>query len=112
MSNVMEFNLAKDFSDNPFGRYRTDGPNSGEAFREDFLKNLLDKCKENNETLHIYIDDVPIGISSSFLSESFGGLVTKKYFSSDELLSSLLTIETEDKSYITEINTYIREASA
>jgi len=107
----MNFNLAKEFSENPFGRYRSDGPNSGEQFREDFLKNLLEKCKKNNDTLHIYIDDVPIGISSSFLSESFGGLVTKNYFSADELLNSLLTIESEDKSYITEIYSYIREAS-
>lgn len=108
----MNFNLAKEFSENPFGRYKSDGPYSGEEFRDDYLKSLLDECKKNNETLNIYIDDVPIGISSSFLSESFGGLVTKNYFSSDELLNSLLIIKSEDKSYITEIYTYIREASA
>ncbi|WP_442527656.1 STAS-like domain-containing protein [Shewanella frigidimarina] len=106
----MKLNLAKDFSPNPFGRYRSDGPNSAERFRDDVLKNALNKCKQENDKLSVYLDDVPIGLGSSFLDEGFAGLVFKGYFTVDEL-KSLLEIKSEDSSYSQEIWSYIEEAS-
>ena len=63
-------NIAEDFSKFPGGRVRTDGPYSGEVFREDFLIPALN----NNEKVIIKIDGV-MGYGSSFLEECFGGLV-------------------------------------
>ncbi|WP_372941754.1 STAS-like domain-containing protein [Shewanella sp.] len=104
----MNINLAKDFSPNPFGRYLSDGPNSGERFRE-LLRAKLNKCKDEGDVLHVYIDDVNIGIGSSFLDESFAGLVFKGFFTPGEL-EKLLKIETNDESYKDEIWSYINEA--
>lgn len=104
----MIINLAKDFSPNPFGRYKSDGPNSGERFRE-LLITKLNQCQKEHDMLHVYIDDVNIGIGSSFLDEGFAGLVFKGHFSSSEL-QDLLKIETEDSSYVDEIWSYIKEA--
>ncbi|BCV49593.1 hypothetical protein TUM17382_22860 [Shewanella algae] len=104
----MILNLAKDFSPNPFGRYKSDGPNSGERFRE-LLVSKLNQCQQEHDVLQVYIDDVNIGIGSSFLDESFAGLVFKGYFSYNQL-KYLLKIITEDTSYSDEIWSYIKEA--
>ncbi len=106
----MKLNLAKDFSPNPFGRYPSDGPNSGERFREEKLKKALTECKQQKQVLEVYLDDVPIGLGSSFLDESFAGLILKRYFSVDDL-KKLLVIRTSDPSYNEEIWAYIEEAA-
>lgn len=62
--------LATEFSTTPGGRFRTDGPYSGEAFREDVLLPLL------REGAQIVVDLAGTeGFGSSFLEEAFGGLV-------------------------------------
>ncbi|MCS6153650.1 STAS-like domain-containing protein [Shewanella baltica] len=105
----MKLNLAKDFSPNPFGRYPSDGPNSGERFRAQ-LKQKLTQCKQSHGKLEVYLDDVPIGLGSSFLDESFAGLIVKHYFTLQEL-KDLLIIKTSDPSYPEEIWSYIEEAA-
>jgi hypothetical protein len=107
----MKLNIANDFSENPFGRYLTDGPNSAERFRDEFLKPELDNCLKNKEVLNVYIDDVPLGIGPSFLEESFGGLIRKGYFTLEQL-NSFMVIKTDDEEYIEEINNFLNNASA
>ena len=79
--------IGRDFSQTPVGRFPSDGPFSGELFREKFLKPALDGNKE----LTVKIDDIE-GCGSSFLHEAFGGLVTKGYFTANQLHKQL-TIE-------------------
>lgn len=67
--------IARDFSETPGGRYRTDGLDSGEAFRDD----VLDPALEKFETVHVHLDD-PVGLPASFLEEAFGGIVRKHGF--------------------------------
>lgn len=62
--------IANEFSPYPVGRYVTDGPNSGERFREEFLAPAL----KAGQSLVIDMDGV-LGYGSSFLEEAFGGLV-------------------------------------
>lgn len=64
--------VAKEFSPLPFGRYPTDGQNSGTRFREEVLKKAL---LQKDEEVFIDFTNVRIGVGSSFLEESFGGLV-------------------------------------
>ena len=85
--------IAKDFSDTPLGRYPTDGPHSGERFREEFLYPALKK----NDSVSIVIDGTE-GYGSSFLDEAFGGLVRKGYYTADQLEKSL-KIECKDSDY-------------
>lgn len=60
------------FSQTPGGRFRDEGEYSGEEFRETVLVPLLDRGDD------IIVDlDAPLGVTSSFLEEVFGGLVRK-----------------------------------
>lgn len=67
---LTEINIARDFSKVPVGRYYTDGPNSGQRFREEFLVPNLKKGDV------VVILDGTEGYPSSFIEEAFGGLLT------------------------------------
>jgi hypothetical protein len=45
---MQRINVGKDFSGHPIGRYREDGPESGEVFREDLL--MWDHNKVGNKS--------------------------------------------------------------
>lgn len=93
--------IAADFTRYPAGRYRTDGPYSGERFRDDIL---LPALKESG---HVVIRlDGAMGYGSSFLEEVFGGLARSEVFSVDQLLSAM-SFESSDQSLIDEIREYI-----
>lgn len=68
--------VAKEFSPLPFGRYPADGQNSGTRFREEVLKKALSR---SDKEILIDFTNVRIGVGSSFLEESFGGLVRAGY---------------------------------
>lgn len=96
--------IASDFSRFPAGRYATDGPFSGEAFRERKLVPLL---KEGH--VIIVALDGTLGYGSSFLEEAFGGLVRNHAFTLGRL-KELLRIQTADASLEKEVWLYIQEA--
>jgi len=85
---MKKLNIGKDFDPDPSGRYYTDGDASGEAFREDFLKGML-QALASGEKLQIILDDGVEGYGSSFLVEGFAGMVKYGYMTKDELLSKL-----------------------
>lgn len=98
-------NIASDFSVFPAGRYRTDGPHSGEKFRLELLMPAL----WESALVTVYLDGT-MGYSSSFLKEAFGGLVCKSGFLVSELRSKLTIISDHDRTLITEIWSYIDQA--
>lgn len=85
---MKDLNIGKDYSINPSGRFPSDGPNSGERFREEYLLPALASLQEG-EKLRVVLDDGVKGYGSSFLSEGFGGVVRDKHFRASELLSML-----------------------
>ncbi len=88
----MKISIAKDFSPWPIGRVREDGDATGEAFREDFL---VPKLKESSPASPLIVDlNGAEGYPSSFLEESFGGLVQKEYYTAAEL-KKILRIEAD-----------------
>jgi hypothetical protein len=97
-------NIARDFSRYPAGRYRTDGPYPGEKCREDFLVPVLRKGK----MLVVELDGT-MGYGSSFLEETFGGLVRADGFTPEELRNKVLLV-TKDKALCEEIWEYVQEA--
>lgn len=91
--------IARDFSRSPAGRFISDGPNSGERFRRDFLVPGMSK----HERLVINLDGTR-GIGSSFLEEAFGGLMRLGYQASD--LMRKFVFQTKDPSLESEIRSY------
>ena len=99
--------IAKEFSISPSGRYRTDGPDSGEAFREDHLVGALNE----SGMIEIILDGTS-GYPSSFLEEAFGGLIRLGYFTRAELHDKLKIVakNSEYKRYIHAVWAYIDRA--
>lgn len=71
--------LAHNFSRFPGGRYREDGPHSGQEFRETILEPAL----RRDEPVVVSLDGVA-GLPASFLEEAFGGLI-RSGFSVEDL---------------------------
>lgn len=104
MSTVKVINVAKDFSRYPAGRYKDDGPFTGEHFREDLL---IPSLHEYDKVV-IELDGTR-GYGSSFLEEAFGGLVRAGF--DVELLKKKLHFSATDSSLIEEIEEYIEDAA-
>lgn len=77
--------VAKDFSRVPSGRKRTDGPYSGEEFRDDILYPALKEFDKVEVVL-----DGTLGYGSSFLEEAFGGLIRVKHMQLQEIKKKLI----------------------
>lgn len=95
--------VASDFSRHPAGRFLSDGPFSGEAFRRKFLEPNLGI----DDRIVIELDGAR-GYGSSFLEEAFGGLVRKGF--SKELLLQKISLVATNASLKHEIIDYIEKA--
>lgn len=73
---MVMINVAKEFTETPGARYKTQGAFSGEEFRDDILYPKFIESISNNEKLVVNLDG-GYGYGSSFLEEAFGGLVRK-----------------------------------
>jgi hypothetical protein len=71
---MIEIHLAADFSRYLGGRYRTDGPWSGQQFRDDMLVPRFDEAHAQGAKLVIVLEGLA-AVPSSFLEEAFGGLL-------------------------------------
>jgi hypothetical protein len=89
--------VAKDFSRTPGGRYFSDGPHSGQMFRDRYLVPALQAAKRSDDRVVVVLDGTR-GYLSSFLEEAFGGLVRECGFSREEL-DRLLEIRAVDAFY-------------
>ena len=104
----MTINIAKEYSGTPGARYITDGPFSGEDFRDKYLEKKYKQCIENNEKLIINFDG-GYGYGTSFLEESFGGLVRKGY-DGKQMLEIMVFISDEEPELINKVIKYIKDA--
>jgi hypothetical protein len=99
----MDYSIAKQFTRTPAGRYKVDGPYSGERFREEVLLPVL----ESGNQIAVDLDGA-VGFGSSFLEEAFGGLVRAGVPESD--LKKRLVIHARLKTYADRAWRYIHEA--
>jgi len=102
---VINVNIARDFSRYPAGRHEQDGPYSGEVFRREILAPAL---QQPDEKVVIEFDGAR-GYGVSFLEEAFGGLVRYYKFSADELMERL-ELKSADASLIREVKKCIEDA--
>jgi hypothetical protein len=80
-----------DHASAPGGRYKSDGPFSGEWFREDVLKPALTRALDTNDVVTVELDGTA-GYGASFLEEAFGGLIRTGAFRPDQLLRVLKVV--------------------
>jgi hypothetical protein len=97
--------ISEEFSNIPGGRYKKDGANSGEEFREKCLKPKFDSLKEG-ETLLIDFDGA-YGYPTSFLEEAFGGLA--RLYDPEKVLNKLKFKSNEESGLIEEVIRYIKD---
>jgi hypothetical protein len=97
--------IARDFSPTPGFRYISDGPKSGEEFRQ----LLLEPHFRPNASYPLLVDfDGVVGFATSFLEEAFGGLA--RIVDKETCLRRLEFKSEEDPLLIDEVISYIEEA--
>jgi hypothetical protein len=87
---MMKIRIA-DFAPSPGGRYVSDGEFSGEWFRDVILAPALSAAQSASDILVVELDGTS-GYGSSFLEETFGGLIRRGLFS-PQAVRSFLRIE-------------------
>ena len=93
----------RDYTLDPFGRYRTDGDGNGEEYRVDYI---VPELKLGNKLI-INLDGID-EFGSSFLVEAFANLIRKEDFTY-EYIKKMVIFECEDKEVINEIQYYLNE---
>lgn len=94
--------ILKDFSRIPGPRYVSEGKFSGEQFRKEVLVLKVKAAMESGSEILIDLDGVS-GYGTSFLEESFGGLIREEHIPYEFLKSKLKLKSEEDPDYIDEI---------
>ncbi len=105
MTNEIKIDIGKDFSKFPGGRFITDGPFSGEKFRNEMLVPKLHEAS----ILTVSLDNT-LGYGSSFLEEAFGGMVRKGMINITEIQKKL-RLESNDEILKEKIWSYIKAAN-
>jgi hypothetical protein len=108
MENI-ELKISTDFSTTPGARYKEEGDFSGEEFRSEVLYPKYKEAKDKGCYLIINLDGTA-GLGTSFLEESFGGLIRTNKVDYSELQKIIRYISKENPDYIDEILGYLRDA--
>ena len=108
MGNIV-LNIAKDYTRCPGARYESEGDYSGERFRQELLAPRLKEAIEIGVKLEVILDG-SAGYSTSFIEESFGGLIRSDHFTLDEVNDNIIIISDEDPSYEEDIKDYWQHA--
>lgn len=102
-NNLHTISIASDFSKFPGGRNEFDGHNNAQRFKKEVLLPALEKYD------HIVIDFEGIaGVGSSFLEETFGGLIRDDGYTADEIYGKIEFATRQGR--IDEIKSYIDDA--
>lgn len=108
MENI-ELKISTDFSTTPGARYKEEGDFSGEEFRENVLYPKFKEAKAKNCHLKINLDGTA-GLGTSFLEESFGGLLRTNKLDYNEVVDIIQFVSLENPDYIEEILGYLSDA--
>jgi hypothetical protein len=118
MSNV-ETVRVRDFTTLPGPRYRTEGPFSGQQFREEHLAPAFRRALQSEQPLVVDLDGMRFGYPASFLEESFGGLArmwtdpvqVQQTITHDQLLQRLTLVSNDQPSLVAIVQRYIRDSN-
>ena len=84
---TMTYSIANEFSTTPGGRFRKHGPYSGQEFRDDVLRDLLQTAIEDSDTLSIVLGRnlrIPFVVLGGSVrgADSFGLCLTEPQYGS------------------------------
>lgn len=102
-------NILLDFSRTPGARIEQEGVNPGTDFREKILYPKLKDAIDKNQQLTIILDGTS-GLGTSFLEESFGGLIRINKLKFADIKKTLKFVAEEDPDYVAEIFEYLEDA--
>lgn len=105
----MELKVSIDFAKAPGPRYEEEGLFSGEIFRKEILAPRLRKAIEIGEVLVVNLDGTA-GYGTSFLEESFGGLIREEKIEYSDIKKFLRIISEQEDYLIDDINDDINDA--
>lgn len=100
----MDYFIAKDYTDAPGGRFITDGPYSGQDFRDNVIKPMIVRLKKG-EKIHLVFDGA-YGYATSFLEEAFGGLARE--IGKEKTLELFYFESNDEPELIEKISNYIK----
>jgi hypothetical protein len=103
--NPGQIDIGKQFSRFPAGRTAKDGEYSGQVF----LKKLIWPALKNHDRIVIILDNA-LSYGSSFLEESFGGLIRDRILTRKEF-DSKLEFVSSDEYLLAELASYVNDAT-
>ncbi|MGL4237064.1 STAS-like domain-containing protein [Tabrizicola sp.] len=111
MDETVKINVATEFSKFPSGRDDADGPFNGTKFRKELLLPRLQEAMQKKVKLVVELDGV-LSFGSSFLEESFGGLIRRESVLREDLEATLVVLPgwEGNKRYSDAIARYIKDA--
>lgn len=112
MNNVT-LDIANEFSRYPAGRTNNDGRFNGNRFREELLRPRLQQAIRTGNKLEINFEGVRT-FGSSFLEQSFGGLVRINKIDKKVALNTIIFtyVSPVYRNYVQLSKRYIKEAAA
>lgn len=105
----IKLKILTDYTRTPGPRYISEGPFSGEDFRQKVLGPKIKVAISESKKLVVDIDGTA-GYGTSFLEESFGGLIRVENIDYKDIMSCLEVISEEDPDYKDEVLQYLHEA--
>ncbi|QQD14268.1 STAS-like domain-containing protein [Sphingobacterium sp. UDSM-2020] len=103
----IRISVAKDFSETPGARYKSDGSFSGQEFYEQILNSKFAQALAENEILIIDLDGTE-GYATSFLDEAFRRL--GEDFGQEIVWKNISIISNDEPDWIDEIRSYIYQS--
>lgn len=108
---ITELKIARVFSKTPGPRHIHEGEYSGELFRQKILEPAFTKAVRDRHLLLVDMDGAA-GYGTSFLEESFGGLIREHKYTLSKVNEHLQVKSDDDPDWLEEIKTYLDEAEA
>jgi len=105
----IKISIRKDFSPTPGPRYIQEGKFSGELFRQNVLFPKVSKAIEKGIPFEVDLDGTA-GFGTSFLEESFGGLIRIHGLSFEKIMGLMTLISIEEDYLIDDVIEYLKDA--
>ena len=106
---IIKISVREDFSPTPGPRYIHEGKKSGEAFRKEVLYTKVSEAIEKKISFEVNLDGTA-GYGTSFLEESFGGLIRANKLEYQDIVKYMILISKEEEYLKEDVREYLNDA--